>query len=512
MSDSSEQHAKPASAPNVAPDAFRTTLAAGRGLLLVLSTVGPLVVLSCSGAGKSAREGDGGGGAVSERGGASGTSQGGSGAASGGAAGDRGGTAGERGGSAGDGGSGGDPGGTGGRDTGAGTVTGVVTTELGHSPNENAFVVIGSATAWTDAEGRFEIADVPAEYDLVLIVPTESYVLVARSLTERTVRLRAPGYEISQVTNLAGVVRGGVGARIPDDCFAAVAFVDAQERAFTLFGPEVLLDASDASYAMDVIWMGSESVSGLLHGLQYRFDELHRPIAYDAFGTKPLELIRSGTLGLRDGSNPATTVELEPVASRPVSGAITVPSGFIPWIDFAIGPFRLNGTLDETSRTYSIVLPTGLETLPITAVLRATRGDDISLESSSTMYVIEDSVNTLDLSVSKPPVSILPENGVTGVGYDTRFSWEPQEGSVSVVSFAMPNWRVEVITSATSANIPDLTAYGVSHAPGSEGLWAVANQSRCTSVEACAEYFNAPHEPRNSHGGVTGSRKFSFGN
>jgi hypothetical protein len=466
-----------------------------------------LLLASCSGGGKPGAGGDAGtvttGGAGTQggasQGGASqgGESQGGMGARSGGSAGD-GGTAGSGGGNV------------------PGTVTGVVKTELG-SWNENAIIAIGAATTYTDADGRFEIPDVPPEYDLVLIVPTESYALVIRGISVRTLHLTAPGYENGHVANLAGVATGGVGTPIPDDCYARVAFQDPDNRSAALFGPYGLLAASDASYAMDLHWVGASSVSGRLYALQNRVDAEYRPISFDGFGWTPLEVSRGGMYGKRDGSDPATTIALEPVASRTVSGTVTVPPGFAPRLDFSIGPFDLHPTFrideeDETRGTYSVLLPTGIEALPLSAHIGGV-SMDLDGGSSHTTYFLDDSQMTVDLASPAPPVSMLPAAAATGVDYDTRFGWEPPADSVATVWLNFERWRVQVVTNASSTTIPDLTEYGVSHAAGSQGSWSVWSAIGPTTVdEWLTSLAPGAARPRKISGAMSSSRTFTLAN
>jgi hypothetical protein len=444
----------------------------------LLATLGTVLV-SCASSEKSGRGGDqattttGGAGT---QGGSGGTSQGGASPGSGGSGAGNGGSAGLGGGGS----AGNDAAGAGGQDDGAGTVTGVVRTDAG-SPNDGVLVAIGSEFTYTDLNGRFEIVDVPPEYDIVFIIPTQKNVVVIRGLSERALSVRLPGNETNNLASVTGVLTGGVGVPIPPDCWAETKFVDPESRAYTFEGPTLGVDPSDASYDMFLSWPGAENISGSLFAIEYRRDAMLRPISVLGFGSTPIDLSGGSNVGMRDGSTPATTIALEPVDSRTVSGRIIAPPGFYATLDFYVGPFTLVGA-SATGDTYSILLPTGLGSAPITISMQAqsVRGpDDYAFSYAS--FPVGDSVTTLDVSVGTPATSILPEEGAT-VDYDTRFSWDPPADSVSTLVLEFNGWYVSIVTEESSTSIPDLTQYGFSQMPGSEGAWWIDN-AFMTSVD-----------------------------
>ena len=480
--------------------------ALGCGLLVVL--------LSCAGSDKPVGGGEAG---QATTGGAGGSGNGGT--SQGGDAGD------DQGGSSGtsQGGAGGSAGdsvaGTGGQDEG--TVTGVVRTYSG-SPNENVLIAIGSATTMTDRDGRFEIPDVPLEYDLVLIAAPESYALVIRGISERALSLSAPGYDNPHGANIAGVVTGGAGTPVPADCVARAAFQGSSIEVSGLFGADVFLNVSDASYAIDPFWYGPASVSGFLYALEYRRDAMSRAISYDGFGSKPFGISDRGVYGLPDGSIPATTIALAPVASRTVSGTVTVPPGSFHTLEFSVGPFQTD-FINDPEGTYSAVLPTGLAGIRNLVTLSAERivepyasKKPPANEISYATFLIDDAMTTLDLStLESVAVSILPAEGAVGVDHDTQFSWEPPADSVSMLLFIFATWRVSVVTDASSATIPDLTEYGVSQESGT-GLWTVGSAIGPTNVDEWLRFTADPAAYLNAHGKIEGTsgvvRTFNLAN
>jgi hypothetical protein len=389
----------------------------------------------------------------------------------------------------------------GGRDDGEGTVTGVVRTSFG-GPNENVLIAIGSATTMTDEDGRFEIPNVPPEYDLVLIATAESYALVIPGISERTLSLRAPGFGSLHAATISGVVTGGAGTPIPADCFARAAFQGSSIEVMGVFGVDTPLTVDDASYTIDLFWYGSPaSVAGFLYALEYRRDERARTISYDGFGSKPFGISDRGSYGLPDGSIPATTIELAPVASRTVSGSVTVPPGYVPRLEFHVGPFPTDIIL-EPEGTYSNLLPTGLAGIQNVVWLNA-RNVQSDIEATNATYLIDDAVTTLHLSTPEaPPVSILPATEALGVGFDTEFSWEPPADSISTLYLSLGQWTVVVVTNGSSATIPDLTAYGASYAPGGAGSWFVSSQIGLTSIDEWMRLTADPAAYLNDHGKI----------
>jgi hypothetical protein len=419
-----------------------------------------------------------------EAGEASGGSSAGAGAGQGGADAGRGGGAGEN------------MGGEAGGGDGSGTISGQVTLFSG-SPVEGAVVAIGSATTNTDANGRFEVPNVPAEYDLVLIVEAESFARVVHGLTTRTPRLTSIAEPPRRSAVVMGVVTGGAGVPVPADRDARAAYYGPN---FATSGSVPLRDA-DASYALQGTWYGPTSVSGSLYALEARVDGMGRPLSYDGFGATPFALSDTGTFGMRDGSTPATTIELEPVSSRAVTGTLSVPSGYDPVLWFNLGPF-LTDYVDIAPGSYSSVVPLGITDLPTNVQVHAERTLTAGTEVSETTFMIRDSTTALNLSTPAAAAPIVPIADAVEVDYDTVFMWNSPIDSVSTLTLDLGTWFVQVTTTESRTSIPDLTTYGIGHPPGGAGNWYVSSDLGPTTTDEWIEVTPDPRDFLAEHGRV----------
>ncbi|HEX6765879.1 MAG TPA: carboxypeptidase regulatory-like domain-containing protein [Polyangiaceae bacterium] len=444
---------------------MRQRLLLGAGVLLVL--------LRCGGDGSS--EGNGGssgnaGDGSSGSSGSSGRATGGSGGAMNGAGegGDaQSGSSGSTSGRAGRGG-GGNAGtgtsGTGGDGVGDDTVSGHVTAGSGE-PVVGAVVAIGSTLATTDADGYFEIPNVAPKYDAVLVQEDQGYALVVRSATTRTLNLVGQGFTTPHSVTVLGAITGGAGAPLPSGHVAAISFLSSDMKNDTSGGGV----NEDGTYGLVATWFGESTVEGDLFALGLERDADAHPVSYDGFGAKHIKL-RTGVEFI--GPDASTTIALQAIDARTVSGTLSAPDGYDAQLSFRVGRFETD-YIENPPGDFETLLPVGAGELPTYVHVELMRELGNTLEDVVTFFQIDESATELELSSSTAAIQVLPLDAVEGVDGDTTFTWTNPPHSVATVQFEFDAWSVDVVTTDTSTKLPDLADYGVTFGAGETGRWEV---------------------------------------
>jgi hypothetical protein len=90
--------------------------------------------------------------------------------------------------------------------------------------------------------------------------------------------------------------------------------------------------------------------------------------------------------------------------------------------------------------------------------------------------------------MARPPGLLLPADGATGADASTELTWTPFDDAVHVVTAWTEHYApmYEIVTTGSSARIPDLRAHGVSLRPATRLTWYVQGLAPFTDVDAVA--------------------------
>jgi hypothetical protein len=387
--------------------------------------------------------------------------------------------------------SGGDDAGGAGGESGPGSkVTGRVINAM-QAPVEGTLIRIGSTSVSTDADGLFEIENVQPRYDLVLVEREEKYAHVYRGLTTRRPVLLGAVATEWRFANIQGVVSGGTSFPAPTDRQILVDYFGPNGAKPYVEEEPYAGNVTTGAYWMRTIWSSVDRIEGSLAAIEFQVGSSGRVIAYDGFGVKLLATTNDGSYGALDGSTPETTIALEPIGTKTLTGNVSVPSGYRGALGLEVGSMYIGGFTVATG-PYSLVVPSGIAELPV-VVYASLQQDD----NCYRRYVISESTSTLDFDACEPPKLVLPADGAVGPIFETNFTWTKAADAVGTLALSIDGWFVLVTTSRTSERIPSLSADGVSIGYASSGSWWVRSDYGLSTVD---EWVQSGAEFRNAEG------------
>jgi len=356
---------------------------------------------------------------------------------------------------------------------GIATVAGSVKDALGKGV-AGATVLIGSQQTTTDGTGNFSVIGVTTPYDATVVQGTASRTY--KGLTRADPTLVGP--TLGSAANhgvVTGSVSGGDALPAPSD------------KTVVAWGsPETSANANVTTnpWTMNLGWNGASTTTGNVHALQWT-PTGGAPTAYKGYGvTTGVDVAGGATV------NNVAVAMTAPAAST-ISGNVALAAGVSLSlkdlrIDFADGASFAVGTALGGTTAFNYAVPDGIGS---TATVSAsgmypgssgtfTRVSGLAAGSTGT---------TIDLLV--PSLYSTPDADATGVTHGTDFTWTAFPGAVYAVTFftnvqGAPTYFV--ITSATSARIPDLSALGITLPTGTQYGWTIAPVSPWASVDAYA--------------------------
>lgn len=314
-------------------------------------------------------------------------------------------------------------------------------------------VSIGARSALTGADGRFTISSVAPPYDLTAVAsPPKKVGVLYQGLTRRDPTILIPGMAASTSTGtLTGNVTGGspLGA--------------ADEVTRLIFGspdlPDWLVNSAQANvtsnpYTLNPSLVGSSATTGTVHVLQWRLGADNLPASFTGYASTPGVSISPG------GTASADLVMSAPPAST-IGGTIHLaPSlsyfGQSLSIVFPGTPPTFLGA-NAPSGTFSYPFP---DVGGATATLIATALYAGSNVSATVLAGISPGTANVVVDLPTPCTAVAPADHATNVGTTTDFTWTPMTGTVYVL-LVLGSSSYFVVTAATSARIPDLTAQGL---------------------------------------------------
>lgn len=494
---------------------------AGCSAVLGIEDLGADPPLSAADAGSG-----GNGGAPGADAGAGGSSTGGHGGGSGGAstggANPAGGTGGistdASAGGSGNGGSGGGAAGAGGGPADAGAPVKGTVIDFWRHKVPNAIVTIGAKTVSTDSNGAFTVDDVPATYDVSLVVTSSVFGQtitdgwIFEGLTRRDPTLEV--YHALTYREAEAIVNVTGGVQFP--------LTNAQQIGYTFGSPDGLytdtLDSQSLDYS-GYAWRGTSTTAGAFHALMWEFTGTEDlPSAYDAYAVQATTLNEAAAVTVNLNlakANPA-------IVAKNVSGSVTGSSNSREnhaYVRFSDGA-AIELLHDYTpAANFSYLTPTiansgitmaAMDGSPGYAPISIAYKDDIAPGQTG-----------VALAIPAPQALLSPvENAATVTG-SSSFTWSGPSGiSVFTVLIDPTNKSdtMTVVTTQKTAKLPSFPGAAFTIPKNTACVWYVEEHGTAATVDAAAgptgfldEFaFGDPRGPRRGTGTYTESEHRDF--
>ena len=323
------------------------------------------------------------------------------------------------------------------------------------TPVAGVSVTIGTQSATTDAGGRFTISGVTVPYDLTAVATSPRRTgVVYEGLTRRDPTILMVGIASSpRRATLTGNVTGANPVGVAGDVTRLI--IGSPQIPFWLVN-DVETNVTSNPYTLHPSWVGQDTTTGTIHVLQWQQDG-GLPVSYSGYASVP---------GITLSAD-AGTVASDAVLSAPPASTIA-------------GTIQLAPSLTRFSQLVAIVFPGAVPTFlgsdtptasfaypfpnvaGATATLVASAGDTGSSSYSSAQLTgITPGTTNILVALPPAPTPVAPVDHTTGVGTTTDFTWTPVNGTVYVLLVIGPSAWYVVVTSATTARIPDLSAQGL---------------------------------------------------
>ncbi len=343
-------------------------------------------------------------------------------------------------------------------------------------------IVTGKVSTNSDASGNFSIPNVTTPYDISVVDATNKTALVYKGLTRSDPTLVFLG-------STPGTARhGAISGRISGPGFSPNQGANDVTRV-VFASPEATGNTSTAANGtfgpVNPTWYGPTATTGNLYALQFTTDANSLPIAsgYKGYG------VRSG-IAVNDGSTLNNQFDtLQTVATTQFTSTVTVPASYtlsskalyLRVSQFAIINLLSEGTANAALSYFTPVVSGATLMLQVTAVKSPTNG--------TVYYKTGMATGATGVAVTVPaaPDLSLPVDVATGVDTTVTFSWTPMTGAVHLVIFSSPgNPEYLVITSGTSATIPNLKGLGLGLPPAGAYTWQVYGFGPLGTTDAAA--------------------------
>jgi len=341
-------------------------------------------------------------------------------------------------------------------------------------------VVINGHQTTTDDHGTFVLDGVAPIYDAVVIEPDASTATVYEQLGRHNPVLPHTSSILSGSTTYAGWVAGTLsggsayplhsGDRVDTYFFSALA-----NGSLILAGG---VPSSDGpAYRLGVQWNGPSSLPGHLMALG-TFDSSRDAGLTDAGASAlaPEFSYYSEDFTMIGGGNGTANVNLETARTAHLVGRIDSPVQY-PATEI-LTYYRLNfpnslisvAGAGNTPVSFDFTVP-DLTASGATLCARAIRSTTVAGPSLETEEC-DLPFGTLSepLTIQTPPNLLTPNTGTT-VAAGSAFTWTPFPGGVYVLTLQAPSGAtaypyIRIVTSSTTANWPDLSAFGIAFPTG----------------------------------------------
>lgn len=185
---------------------------------------------------------------------------------------------------------------------------------------------------------------------------------------------------------------------------------------------------------------------------------------------------------------------LQPVGTEQLSGTVTYPAGFEPYMDPVVSLFIQQGSelsfpLDVSigSTDFTLAVPQ----LPRIAfqVQASALTDDMNAGYQVTQRVASFDGGLLQLTFPTPPMLEAPANFGTVQQASSTFQWSPVAGASLYFLQIQGDGNISVYTTQPSVTLPDLSTFGVpALGKASWGVWSFSNPSNVDQLVADAGF------------------------
>ena len=350
---------------------------------------------------------------------------------------------------------------------------------------------LGGATTITDIDGHFDVANVPATYDVsIVLYGTEGYVFNGLSRRDPTLRiydrfsLEIPTYH-ARVT----VTMPSAGASTSK----AVTFFELTD---TVSFHSYSVDTVDNSTTFYPYWTGPSAVGIRFHALQYEVDPAtNAPTHFTGYD------VTDRTIA--DG----TTIDWTPVWKGTVFSEATIVAKAVTPASYDLAEARLfiKPTADASFFYLASSRPSGADlSLLVPDVPGATFRLDVSAGSSRGVST-RSAANLTPRS--PPPLLELEEVPVLGspadravIGIGTIFQWTNPTARASFLRVFFPDQPSHpsfyFVNGTSSVAVPDFSNRGILLPRNAVGQWAVVGTSAVTVDELAAQGATRPDLPQ----------------
>lgn len=357
------------------------------------------------------------------------------------------------------------------------TVNGTVIGTDGLPPDHVVSVIVsGNAPVTPATDGTFSVSGVVAPYDVTVIDGAGNAAIVYKQLSRPDPVLlgAALSRQLSNSASVSGTVSGD-GFPQTGSRYTAVA-VDRTGGGWQYW------TAADGTFTVpNVSWAGSSAIATRIYALQYEVDSNGLPSRYLGYASASMTLASGGTFN--------ESLGLVPVNASNITGAVHVPSAYTR-TDRRMY-LRFGDTFADyfddasTSDGFSYLTPQAPEGDVLLEAV-ATKNGTKSIHCTPAAF----NASNVSLNLIPGPEVLLPTDGATQVDSQIQFSWTGFQGGAHLVIFApspgTAGPEVEVVTTATSATLPDLSAYGMSLPHGASYRWEVLGFAPLPTMDAAA--------------------------
>jgi hypothetical protein len=352
------------------------------------------------------------------------------------------------------------------------TVTGKVLDGFG-LPGAFMPVLVGNKVTSSDASGNFSATGVVSPYQLVVLQAAQKYAQVYQGVTrtDPIVVVFQAATNIKKATvkvNFSGVGTG-------------TGLMDMSNPVNANGGVSGSVATPGTSYSTDLQWTGPSSFETSICAILTSSTN-NVATAINAYGEQERVFVQ-------DAQTATATITMAPVATKTISGTVTVPAGFVvnaKTLAFVCGskaqrpsyPFTFD---TGNASSFSYVAPVLTNLLQMSA---SAKKGDASLYTQQ--FGLAPDASGVSLVLPAPIELALPENNALGINpVTTKFSWSLSSLGVNQVSFT-PTVQgplgLTIYTSSASVNLPDLSALGYAFPKGVNYKWSANADSNVPSV------------------------------
>jgi hypothetical protein len=396
----------------------------------------------------------------------------------------------------------------------------VVTTDGAAAAGVSLVIKSGTAVSMstrTDSRGNFAVANVPTPYDAtVLVLPYAATVSVGLTSATPTVLNLFGGGDLPEggSASLSGTVIGGTGFPVPTGYRTSVLFASADIAPYesllsNISTADYTFDSYDDDYNSTMLlnWFGPAITTGTLHALQwlqndtYDPSSVNIPSSYSGYGFK-------ANVSLANGSTvTGQDIAMTAVTPATFAGTYTAPPGYTlerkqVALNFGSGGLMLIVDDEGAAEAFSYTTPNipGATLILAGVATSGTDNDGAPGTSYSIFYDLDLAVDATSVTATPPAAAVLslPLNWEMGVTAATPFSWTAVPGGVHLFSVGPSDGSSSpvylVLTSGTSATIPDLSSAGLSLPTSATYGWTVFGLGPYADVEAASVGLIGKHD------------------